>query len=201
MTRCSPLSHDPPVKKINVITTTLPPSPAVRLEGAAGHLVRPRHRHAQALCEFESALHGARTCLKKRLVAQQLHVRQPPLAQKPHVLRVLRPDRVHRLAAVLPARDHGGSMLALNVAALNVALNAGHAGNSFYPVFIPSFIQTPLARARSSASPCRGAARTAVRPQRSLRQTRPASPRARPGACPARGAASWPRPRAYRCGC
>jgi hypothetical protein len=71
--------------------------------------MRPRRGHAEALCEHYSALHGARTRLKKRLVAQLLHVRQPPLAQKPHVLRVLRPDRVHSLAAVLPGRDHPAS--------------------------------------------------------------------------------------------
>jgi hypothetical protein len=82
---------------------SLPSSPAIGLEGAAGRLMRPRRGHAEALCEFVSALHGARTRLKKRLVAQQLHVRQAPLAQKPHVLR---PHSVHSLAAVLACGHH-----------------------------------------------------------------------------------------------
>jgi len=74
------------------------------VERAAGHLMQPRHGHAEAFREFLSTLHGARTRLEERLVAQLLRKRQPALAQKPHVLRILQPDRVHSLAHVLPGR-------------------------------------------------------------------------------------------------
>ena len=69
------------------------------------HLMRPRLGRAQALCEFLSPLHRARTRLEERLIAQLLGERQHALAQEPHVLRVLRPHLVHRLAYVQSGRQ------------------------------------------------------------------------------------------------
>lgn len=83
----------------------LPSSPAIGMERTAGHLMQPRHGHAEALREFFSPLHRCRTRLEELLVAQFLRKRKPALAQKPHVLRVLCPNLLYRLAHVQPGRQ------------------------------------------------------------------------------------------------